>query len=144
MVAVGARARELTQDHPRDYGYGAGSPLAKLVASQGKVLMLGAPLDTITLLHHAEFLAKLRHKAIVHYRCPVLQDGLTVWIDVEDYNTGQEHDAYTFEGIAQEYLAAGRGQQGQVGNATSYLFDATDLIAFAVAWLEERFGVDKR
>jgi aminoglycoside 3-N-acetyltransferase len=142
MVAVGARARELVQDHPRNYGYGAGSPLAKLVAWQGQVLMLGAPLDTITLLHHAEFLARLRHKAIVHYRCPVLKDGQTVWIDVEDYNTGVEHDAYTFEEIAQAYLASGRGWPGRVGNATSYLFDAADLTAFAVAWLEERFGTD--
>ncbi len=140
MVAVGARARELVRDHPRNYGYGAGSPLAKVVAWQGKVLMLGAPLDTITLLHHAEFLAQLRHKATVHYRCPVLKDGQTIWIEVEDYNTSKEHDAYTFEGIAQAYLAAGRGQQAQVGNAASYLFDAADLSAFAVAWLEERFG----
>ncbi len=140
MVAVGARAGELVRDHPLNYGYGAGSPLAKLVAWHGNVLMLGAPLDTITLLHHAEYRARLRHKAIVRYRCPVLRDGQTVWIEVEDYNTSQEHDAYTFEEIARAYLADGRGQQGKVGNATSYLFDAADLTAFAVAWLEERFG----
>src|SRR5579885_1212807 len=100
MVAVGARAHELVAEHPRDYGYGAGPPLARLVAWQGKVLMLGAPLDTITLLHHAEFLARLRHKAMVHYRYPALRDGQTVWVEVEDYNTSKEHDAYTFEGIA--------------------------------------------
>src|SRR5262249_426640 len=117
-----------------------GSPLARLVASKGQVLMLGAPLDTITLLHHAEFLARLRHKSIVHYRCPVLQDGLTVWIAVEDYNTSQEHAAYTFEKIAQAYLPPGGGRQGQVGNAVFYLFEAEGLTSFAVTWLEERFG----
>ena len=53
MAAVGAQAEWLTRDHPSDYGYGPGSPLAKLVESGGKVLMLGAPLDTITLLHYA-------------------------------------------------------------------------------------------
>jgi aminoglycoside 3-N-acetyltransferase len=142
VVAIGARARELVQDHPRDYGYGAGSPLAKLVAWQGQVLMLGAPLDTITLLHHAEFLARLCHKATVHFRCQVLKDGQTIWIDVEDYNTGQEHDAYTFEEIARAYLASSGGRQGQVGHATSYLFDAANLTEFAVAWLEERFGTN--
>jgi hypothetical protein len=59
---------------------------------------------------------------------------------VEDCNTGEPHDAFTFEGIAGVYLAAGRGRQGRVGNAPSYLFDAADLATFAVGWLEERFG----
>ncbi|WIG60911.1 MAG: hypothetical protein OJF49_003659 [Ktedonobacterales bacterium] len=102
--------------------------------------MLGAPLGTITLLHHAEYLAQLRHKAVIHYQCPVLQDGQTIWIDVEDYNTSEAHDAYSFEEIAQAYLAAGGGAHGQVGNASSYLFDAAGLTGFAVAWLEQRFG----
>ncbi|MFG9957562.1 AAC(3) family N-acetyltransferase, partial [Pseudomonas aeruginosa] len=62
MVALGIQAKQLTQDHPLDYGYGAGSPLAKLVEHKGKVLMLGAPLDTITLLHYAENRARMAHK----------------------------------------------------------------------------------
>lgn len=140
MVAVGARAAWLTADHPMQYSYGVGSPLAKLVEAGGQVLMLGAPLDTITLLHHAEYLAQMRHKNQVHYRCPVLRDGETVWLDFEDYDTGETHDDYEFEDIARDYLAAGRGRQGRVGEAASYLFDAADLTAYAVAWLETRFG----
>jgi aminoglycoside 3-N-acetyltransferase len=58
---------------------------------------------------------------------------------VEDYNTGEPHDDYTFEGIANAYLAAGRGRQGRVGNAPSYLFDAADLATFAIGWLEPSF-----
>ena len=46
MAAVGAQAEWLTRDHPSDYGYGPGSPLAKLVESGGKVLMLGARRST--------------------------------------------------------------------------------------------------
>lgn len=140
MSAVGARAEWLTRDHPSDYGYGAGSPLAKLVEVGGKVLMLGAPLDTITLLHYAENRAKLRHKAVVRYSYPVLRDGEKVWIEVEDFNTGDPHDDYSFEGIAQDYLAAGNGRQGKVGDADTYLFDAADLVRYAINWLETRFG----
>ncbi|WP_406569399.1 AAC(3) family N-acetyltransferase, partial [Burkholderia cenocepacia] len=91
MVALGIQAKQLTQDHPLDYGYGAGSPLAKLVEHKGKVLMLGAPLDTITLLHYAENRARMAHKNIVRYQCPILRDGQKVWVDVEDYDTGKEH-----------------------------------------------------
>jgi aminoglycoside 3-N-acetyltransferase len=46
VAALGARADWLTADHPMDYGYGPGTPLARLVEARGKVLMLGAPLDT--------------------------------------------------------------------------------------------------
>lgn len=140
MVAVGALAEQITRDHPLDYGYGAGSPLAKLVEHKGKVLMLGAPLDTITLLHYAENRARMAHKNIVHYQCPVLRGGQPVWIDIEDYDTGEPHADYTFEGIARAYLAEGHGRRGRVGNAESYLFDAKDLSAFAIQWLEARFG----
>lgn len=139
MVAVGAQATWITRDHPLNYGYGDGSPLAKLIEANGLVLLLGAPLDTITLLHHAEFRARMRHKAIVRYQCPVLRDGAKVWVDVEDYATGEPHDDYTFEGIARDYLASGRGRGGTVGNAPSYLLDA-DLTTFAIHWLEQRFG----
>jgi aminoglycoside 3-N-acetyltransferase len=140
MVAIGAAADALTRDHPRDYGYGAGSSLARLVERGGRVLLLGAPLDTITLLHHAESVARLRGKRIVRYRYPALVEGQRVWIAVEDLDTGEPHAAYSFEGIAQGYLAAGRGRSGTVGHAPAYLFDAADLTAFAVAWLEARFG----
>jgi aminoglycoside 3-N-acetyltransferase len=140
VSAVGAKAEWLTRDHPSDYGYGAGSPLAKLAESGGKVLMLGAPLDTITLLHYAENRARLRHKAVVRYSYPVLRDGENVWIDVEDFDTGDPHDDYSFEGIALDYLAAGHGRQAKVGDADTYVFDADDLSRYAIAWLEERFG----
>lgn len=141
MVAVGARADELTRDHPLNYGYGPGSPLEKLVKVGGKVLLLGAPLDRITLLHYAENRANLRQKAIIHYPCPLLQQGRKVWVDVEDYETGEPHDDYSFEQIARSYLAAHDVPQGIVGDAASSLFDAASLTRFAIAWLEQHFGV---
>ncbi|HEY7020337.1 MAG TPA: aminoglycoside 3-N-acetyltransferase [Ktedonobacterales bacterium] len=140
VAAIGAQAEWITRDHPLNYGYGAGSPLEKLVEARGQVLVLGAPLDTLTLLHYAENRAQMRHKRVIHYSCPILREGERVWIEIEDFDTGEPHGDYTFDGIAREYLALGKGRQGMVGNATSYLFDAADLSAFAMSWLEERFG----
>lgn len=140
VCAVGARATWITGEHPLNYGYGAGSPFAKLVEARGRVLTLGAPLDTITLLHHAENRARIRHKRIVRYAVPLLRDGRTVWVDVEDFDTGDPLDDYTFDQIARAYLRAGGGQQGRIGDAESYLFNAADLVAFAVDWLELHFG----
>lgn len=160
MVAVGPHADWITADHPWDDAYGAGSPLAKLVAAGGQVLMLGAPLSTVTLLHHAEATAQAPGKRRVAYRMPMLEDGRTVWREFRDIDTatgafpyeqvadevaatlgpGAEPDA--FAAIAAQALAAGIGRQGRVGEADSALFPAAALHRFAEAWLEERFGRD--
>jgi aminoglycoside 3-N-acetyltransferase len=140
MAAIGAQAHWITRDHPLNYGYGAGSPLAKLVEARGFVLMLGAPLDTMTLLHYAENRARMRHKRVVRYPCPILRKDKRIWVEIEDYDTGEPHADYTFDEIARAYLALGKGRQGTIGNAPSYLFEAADLSAFAIRWLEERFG----
>jgi len=140
MIAKGAAAEWLTADHALDYGYGAVSPLARLVERSGQVVLLGAPLDTITLLHHAEYHARLRNKRVIHYRCPLLRSGSRVWVDIEDFDTSEPHDAYSLEGIALAYLAEHPVPQGRVGDAASYLFPAAPLVAFAIEWLEKHFG----
>jgi aminoglycoside 3-N-acetyltransferase len=140
LAAIGAQAEWITQDHPLNYGYGAGSPLEKLIEARGQILILGAPLDTLTLLHYAENRAQMRSKRVIHYPCSILREGKRVWVEIEDYDTGEPHGDYTFEEIARAYLALGKGRQGTIGNAPSYHFDAADLSAFAINWLEERFG----
>ena len=71
VAAIGSKADWITADHPLDYGYGDGSPFAKLVAIRGKVLMVGAPLHSMTLLHHAEHLARIPGKRIRRYEVPL-------------------------------------------------------------------------
>lgn len=142
-VAVGARAKWLTENHPLRYGYGPGSPLAKLCEANGKVLLLGAPFDTITLLHYAENLAKVPDKRIVRYKMPVLREGKRVWVEIEEFDTCgnvlPDAEEY-FRIIPCEFLSFGKGISGKVGNAQSYLFDANELVNFAVQWLERKYG----
>jgi aminoglycoside 3-N-acetyltransferase len=75
IVALGRCAKWIVADHPMDDTYGAGSPLAKLVDADGQVLMLGAPLSTLTLLHHAEATVRVADKRRVVYHMPVQVDG---------------------------------------------------------------------
>jgi aminoglycoside 3-N-acetyltransferase len=144
MAAVGARAEWLTADHPLDYGFGPGSPLEKLCQAGGDVLLLGTPFDSVTLLHYAECLADVSDKRVVRYRMPVIVDGQRRWGDVEEFDTSDGIRDWGggdyFEAIVEEYLAAGHGRIGTVGAARSYLFDAQDLTAFGVAWMERTFG----
>lgn len=142
MSARGAKAEWITVDHPFMYGYGLGSPLHKLCELRGFVLMLGAPLDTITLLHHSEHLARLPQKRIKRYSCPIGDAGQKIWVDLEEYDTSDTViDAdYQFDVIAKDYLATGKGRAGLIGRAQSYLFEADDLARFGIQWLERRFG----
>jgi aminoglycoside 3-N-acetyltransferase len=149
FVALGARAHELTAGVPWDFPAGAGSPLARLVASGGQVLALGAPLATLTLLHHAESLVESPSRRLVTYEVPVETDGVVTWRPVRDVDTSSrgafpyetvlgEEDAFEF--LAREALRAGAGTGGVVGAATSYLFDASALVEVATSWLSAHFA----
>jgi aminoglycoside 3-N-acetyltransferase len=125
-----------------------------LVEADGQVLMMGAPLETITLLHHAEAIADVPDKRRVTYRMPISQDGHTVWREYHDIDSSLGAFRYEdlddlegmdgFEAIGRAALAAGVGRSGGVGMSTSHLFDAPALVRFAVEWMEERFGQPHR
>jgi aminoglycoside 3-N-acetyltransferase len=141
-AVIGAKARWLTKNHPLQYGYGPGSPLAKICEAKGKVLLLGAPLNTITLLHYAEHIANVPNKLIVRYKMPILRDKKRVWVDIEEFDTCGNillGAGEYFELIPREYLSSGKGWSGKVGAAQSYLFDADDFVKFAVKWLERKY-----
>lgn len=144
VVAVGPRAAWLTADHPTDDAYGPESPLARLVEAEGQVLMLGAPLDTVTLLHHAEATARAPGKRRVTFTVSVAEGSGVVERTYADIDTSRGAFPYEalgldddeFAVIARAALAAGVGVRGRVGRAESHLFPAPELTAFAVAWIE--------
>jgi aminoglycoside 3-N-acetyltransferase len=149
FAAVGARARWLTDDQPWDHPYGPRSPLDKLVETRGDVLMLGAPLETLTVLHHAEEIAKVSDKRIVTYETAVQTADGVQWRQIEDIDTSLGAFPYdnversgvdAFEVIARDALGCGVGHQGRVGESDSHLFPAYELVRCAAAWMERRFG----
>ncbi|MFP3990602.1 aminoglycoside 3-N-acetyltransferase [Streptomyces sp. E11-3] len=153
FAALGAAATALMADHPWDEPHGPGSPLARLVAAGGRVLMLGAPLDTLTLLHHSEALAEAPGKRFVDYQQPIRVDGEgggeRVWRRFHDIDSSDGAFDYSpvvlegqdpFEAIAQDMLAAGIGSRGTVGAADSYLFEAGEVVDFGVTWIERKLG----
>ena len=150
VTAVGPLADTLTSDHPYDDAYGAGTPYARLVELGGRVALLGAPLETVTLVHHAEAVAGVPGKRRVSYGMPVLvgNPGERVWRTFSDIDTSEgalpyervlgEEEDYV-EHIARSALAAGVGRSGPAGEGTAYLFDARALVEHAVGWIERNF-----
>lgn len=145
VAAVGARADWLTSEHPLQYGFGPGTPLARVVEARGDVLLLGSPHGAVTLLHYAEHLAEVPNKRVARYRVPLVVDGQRRWCDVEELDTVEgiapwrsgEYGNDYFAALVDDYLASGRGRTGAVGAARAHLFDARDLTAFAARWMEQ-------
>jgi aminoglycoside 3-N-acetyltransferase len=150
MAAIGSKAGWLTEDQPWNHGFGPGSPLAKLVEADGQVLLLGAPLDRLTILHHAESLVDSPDKRLARHVIPVRQGGEVVWRDVVDHDTSTAIGAFPyaravgdqdpFAVIGQLALDAGCGVRGLVEKADSHLFLAGPLVRFGVEWLTKEFG----
>ena len=150
VAAIGEKASWITEPHPPDFAFGVDTPYDRIKRAGGKVLMLGAPLSTITMLHHAETIADIPGKRLVTYKVAVLVDGERVWRSFHDIESGSRgafpyedvvpDGTDPFEVIARDALAAGVGRRGRAGLADAYLFPAQELVDFAVGWLTARFA----
>jgi aminoglycoside 3-N-acetyltransferase len=148
VAAVGPLAEALTASHPYDDAYGAGTPYARLIELGGQVVMLGAPLDTVTLVHHAEAVAEVPGKRRVSYNMPVIVGGERIWRTFSDIDTADGALPYVrilgkedyVEHIARLALATDAGMSRPVGEATAHLFDARGLVEYAVGWIERNFA----
>ena len=143
VAARGAKAGWLVADAPWNYGFGPGSPFAKLVEARGRVLLLGSSHDEVTVLHYAEHIADCADKRVVRYRVPWREGGRRVWRDVEEFNTGGDgvhahwpHDF--FARIVDDFLRSNECGRGRVGNADSFLLDATALVKHAVPLMQRQ------
>ena len=147
VAAIVPLAGVLTAEHPYDDAYGAGTPYARLVEIGGQVIVLGAPLETVTLIHHAEAIAEAPGKRRVDYDMPVMVNRERVWRTFSDINTSEGALPYEsilgkedyIEHISRLALRAGAGESGPVGEATAHLFDARRLCGHAVGWIEHHF-----
>jgi aminoglycoside 3-N-acetyltransferase len=147
VAALGPLAEAITASHPYDDAYGAGTPYARLVELGGQVALLGSPLDSVTLVHHAEGVSEALGKRRVSYRYPVFEDGERVWRTFSDIDTSEGALPYErvlgeedyIGHIARSALAVEAGRSGAVGAATAYVFEARGLVEHAVGWIERNF-----
>lgn len=142
VAAIGAQAAWLCAGHPLNYGYGEGSPFAKLVERDGKVLLLGSDFDHVTLVHHAEHLAELPNKRVITSDIACAPTGAVVRIEEFDTSepvvAGMPEDSIAR--ITRAFIEAGHAVRGQVGTAQAFVLPARPFTRFAVDWLESNFG----
>jgi aminoglycoside N3'-acetyltransferase len=144
FAARGRRAAELLRDQPWNDYYGPGSPIEKLCKAGGKLLRLGADPETVTVLHYAEYLARLPAKRRTRWDYVVqgAEGPRHVWIECLDDSQGivdwPGEDYFAL--ITKAYLATGAARQGVVGRAPSELIDAAAFAAFGASWMEKNFA----
>ena len=126
VAAVGARAGELTRDHPRAGGgdtpwgsgaFGRGSPWDKLYRWNAKIVLLGVNWDVCTLFHYAQ----------ARY-VEALQP---------DYARLIPFPYFTMQRVGKRLEAEGHVTQGKVGEAEVRVCPASILVDRALAYLRE-------
>jgi aminoglycoside 3-N-acetyltransferase len=137
FVAWGKHAVHLTSNPPWDYAFGHGSSLDRLLALDGKILLLGCDHDNTTFLHYAEHIVDIPNKKVARFKVPVQENGVRVWRDMEEFDTSDAgaHASWPrrfFATLVDDYLRQTNNRGGRVGDAESYLFDARGLLRLAL------------
>ena len=136
FVCRGPHAAPLFATQPWDYAYGEGSPLARFVELDGRILLLGSDHDQVTFLHHAEHLVDVPDKRVVRFQVPVLDADQRVWRWMEEYDTSEPpHPRWPsdlFARVTDAFLARTGNAGGRIGDAASVLIDSRPFLAFGL------------
>ena len=129
FAARGARAEEVVAGPLPLPPHAPGSPVDRVQALDGHVLLLGVGHDANTTLHLAELVADVPYR--VPHAFTELRDGVPERVGYEE----NDHCCRRFE-LADGWLrAAGLQSEGQVGNAQARLFRSRDVLRLAVEQL---------
>jgi aminoglycoside 3-N-acetyltransferase len=132
FAAWGQAAHAIVESHGLEYALGEGSPLARLYALDGHVVLLGTGYDSTTSFHLAEYRAPGAQQTME--AAAILEDGRRVWREYQDIAL----DAAPFKELGRDFEGTGVVQHGHVGVAEARLFRQRAAVDFAVEWLERR------
>ncbi|HVF39680.1 MAG TPA: AAC(3) family N-acetyltransferase [Gemmatimonadaceae bacterium] len=136
----GKHAEYLISEQPWDWAFGHGSALDKFTKLDGKILLLGSEHDNVTYLHYAEHIANFPDKIVARFKVPVIENDSRMWRDMAEFDTSKGAHANWpdkfFEKIVAKYLDDTGNEGGMVGDATSHLLSAPELLALALPTME--------
>lgn len=128
FAAIGANAEFLTREAPFHYPLGSDSPLARLHALDGKVLLLGTRQTCNSSLHLAEVWADVPY---IH-RSTTVKTGPEAWTVMR----GSPECSEGFQKIEPLLRQSRLLKTGYVGNASSQLMRQRQVLSMAIAMLQ--------
>jgi aminoglycoside 3-N-acetyltransferase len=130
--AIGPHARSITSDHPLDYPLGEESPLARIYALNGWVLLLGVGYDSNTSFHLGEY--RVPNPPIEQLGAPLAKDGKHTWTIYQDVKLNADPFKELGERFEEEMVVI----KGMVGSATSRLFRLRQAVDYAAEWMRNK------
>lgn len=124
--AAGPLARFITAPHPLAPPHGLDSPVGRVCALGGAVLLLGIGHSSDTTIHLAEVIAGVPYRARKH--CTVSRDGVPVRVEYDE----TDHCCENFEQMDAWLRRAGLQAEGTVGHGPARLARASDIVRAAV------------
>lgn len=131
-AAYGPLAHDIVDEHPLDGFLGSNSPIGKLYALNGHILLLGVDHGNNTVLHVAEDRAEYPDKKRHDEGAPVMVDGERRWQPFRPLQTKDDD----FAELGEAFADTGKETRGTVGAGLARFMRARDIVDFAVPWLE--------
>lgn len=144
VIALGAKADGLVAPHRLIDGYGLDTPFARFVAERGQILLIGSLWDAVTLLHHAEAIARIPGKRCCRHEIDVRIGDRMSSVVTEEWDTSHPvHPSMPedyFERLVTGFVGSHVVPRGPVGHADTVRLDARALLEWSVAQIEAEYG----
>ncbi|MFK7959094.1 MAG: aminoglycoside N(3)-acetyltransferase [Phycisphaerales bacterium] len=151
FAARGPLAAEIVRDQPLEDPLGADSPLARIAAAGGSVLLLGVGHGSNTMLHLAERSAFGSQQATNSTGSPIVTDTGRAWqpfaepdVDSDDFPALGEHLDQVLRGDGNSPPATASLVTRALGPATVTRMLAAPAVNLAVPWLRDNRTRDGR
>lgn len=135
-AACGPQAELIVSEHELDCLFGEQSPIGKLYALDGHVLLLGVDHGNNTALHLAEDRAVLPDKQRHDEGAPLMIDGKRHWRTFRPIKTSSDD----FAELGEAFASTGLEVRGAVGATEARFMRVRDVVDFAQPWLEANRG----
>lgn len=132
VAAIGPDAADLVADHRLSESLGPESPLHRLVARGGDILLLGVDHTSNSAIHVAEKLAAVPYRDQFAETTRRTADG-----SVETVEVNQVHCSHGFEKIAPLARTAGVERRGRVGEAETRLLEGPAFLELVTEVLSD-------
>jgi aminoglycoside 3-N-acetyltransferase len=133
VAAWGRYAKYLTENHDLSDIFGDSSPIGRLYALDGSVLLIGVGYDKNTSLHLADARAAYPGKHTVMESSAVQLDGQRIWKSYETLAV----DGEDFPAIGEAFEQTEAVSHVPLGNGMLSMMRQRALVDFAVKWIEE-------
>lgn len=132
FAAWGADAERIAETHPLHYALSETSPLGRLYERDARILLLGAPTDSNTSLHLAEYKQTNTFVKPKIWGVKMSIEGEERWTTYTDINNNSDDFGRIFDDFRADTDLV---RAGRIGDAPSFLIPQREMVDYALDWM---------